>query len=182
MVVYLDSSSGLLTSDAGRRSPLQTINAKRGTDLELYVVADEDIPPSSTGVFAALAPAGGSPLALASWQPPQRIDQGWLFDVSLRGSDLAALFASGAGSVPLDAEITAVINGKTRKSQTISLVVSREVYNPSAVVPDIVNVRRTNAEGYQEFSFDQGGTWWRYAPVFESGFPVWQWTYLGADL
>lgn len=180
MVVYLDSTSGLITSDATRRSALQTITAKRGTDLDLYVVTESEIPTTSTGVFAALAPAG-APMALASWQPPTQIDRGWFFDISLRGADLAALLASGAGSVELDAEITAVINGKTRKSQTIKLTVYREIYNPAPVPSDIVNVRRTNAQGYQQFSFDEGATWWLYSPVFESGVPVWQWTPLGAD-
>jgi hypothetical protein len=181
MVVYLDPTSGLITSDATQRTPLQTISAKRGTDLDLHVVTRTEIPATSTGVFAALAAAGGSPMALASWQPPSQFDRGWLFEISLRGSDLSALLDSGAGSVSLNAEITAVINGKTRKSQTIELIVYGEVYNPEPIASDIVNVRRTNLQGYQEFSFDEGATWWLYSPTFESGVPIWQWTHLGAD-
>lgn len=181
MVVYLDSTSGVVTSDATRRTPLEKISAKRGTDFDLFVVTENEIPAASTGVFAALASAGGAPMALASWQPPAQIDRGWHFDISLRGPDLAALFTSGAGSIALTAEITAVIHGRTRKSQTIEMTVYREIYNPAPVIPDVVNVRRTNAQGYQEFSFDEGATWWLYSPVFESGVPVWQWTHLGAD-
>ena len=176
MVAYLDTTSGILTSDASRRLPVTEFTAKRGTDFDLYVVPDRELPPGTPGFFAALSPAGGAPMALATWLAPTRIDEGWLFPISLRGGDLAALFASGAGSVLLNAEMTAVIDGKTRKSQTISMTVTRDIYNESAAPPDVINMRRTNADGYQEYSFDEGATWWLYAPVLVGGVPEWQWT------
>ena len=181
MTVYLNTISGLLTTDAAGRTAIDEIVAKRGTDFDLSVITNTDIPLDSTGVFAALAQAGGTPLALASWQAPTQINQGWAFNVSLRGADLGALFNSGAGSIVLNAEITALISGKTRKSQTILMTVYRDIYSPSATPPDAVNIRRTNMEGYQEYSFDLGATWWKYAPVVADGIPEWQWTYLGAD-
>ncbi|MBU3665296.1 MAG: hypothetical protein FGM15_05385 [Chthoniobacterales bacterium] len=181
MVVYLDTTSGLLTGDVFRRTPVTELTAKRGTDLDLYVVPERDIPPTSAGLFAALPPAGGAPMALASWLAPARMDEGWLFPISLRGSDLAALFASGTGSVLLNAEVTAVIDGKTRKSQTILMTVYRDIYSPTTTPPDVVNIRRTNIDGYQEYSFNKGATWWKYAPIVIDGVPEWQWTYLGEN-
>lgn len=178
MVVYLDTTSGILTSDASRRLPVVELTAKRGTDFDLYVVPEREIAPASAGFFAALPPAGGAPMALASWLAPAQMGEGWLFPISLRGSDLAALFTSGAGSVLLNAEITAVIDGKTRKSQTIPMTVTRDIYNEAATPPDVVNLRRTNADGYQEYSFDEGSTWWLYAPVIVGGVPEWQWARL----
>ncbi len=177
MVVYLDTTSGILNSDVLRRSPVTELTAKRGTDFDLYVVPEREIAPTSA-VFAALPPAGGAPMALASWLAPTRMDEGWLFPISLRGGDLAALFASGAGSVLLNAEMTAVIEGKTRKSQTILMTVTRDIYNEDAAPPDVINMRRTNSDGYQEYSFDEGATWWLYAPVIVGGVPEWQWTQL----
>ncbi len=181
MTVYLNTISGQLTTDASGRTPLDEIVAKRGTDFDLWVITNTDIPLDSTGVFAALAQAGGAPLALASWQPPTQINQGWSFNVSLRGADLSALFNSGVGSISLNAEVTALIQGKTRKSQTIHMTVYRDIYSPTATPPDVVNIRRTNIDGYQEYSFDEGSTWWKYAPVVIDGVPEWQWTYLGVN-
>lgn len=179
--MYLSTTTGVLTSDAAGRVPVSALVAKRGTDLEMTVMPDREIPAESGGVLAALAPSGGAPLALDAWEAPAAVGDGWKFSVSLRGGELAALFASGAGQVTLNAEATFEIGGKLRKSQTMTLTVVKEVYNQSPLPVDIVNVRRTNATGYQEYSFDDGVTWWRYAPVNVGGVPEWQWTYLGED-
>ncbi len=179
MVVYLNSDSGLVTTDALGRIPVDSLAAKRGTDFDLYVIPDKTLEITTPGFFAAAA-AGGSPLSLASWAPPENLEKGWLFAVSLRGAELAALFTSGVTTLTLNAEITAIIGGKRRKSQTMRLAVAKEVHNETndTTPPDLANTRRINGDGYMEYSFDQGQTWWLYSPVVVDGTPEWQWRLL----
>lgn len=180
MVVYLSTESGVVTADRLGQTALNSIEVKRGTDLDLYVLPDTQLQITTPGFFAAAAVTGGSPLALASWAPPENMEKGWLFAVSLRGAALAAMFAAGVTSVALNAEITVIVGGKRRKSQTIRLDVTKEVHDETSdpTPPDVANTRRTNSEGYQEYSFDQGQTWWLYSPVVVDGTPEWQWRLL----
>lgn len=180
MIVYLSTESGLISADKSGQSPVTAIEAKRSTDLDIYVIPDLELALTTPGFFAAAPSAGGPPVALASWAPPANLDQGWFFSVSLRGAALASMFSSGTASVSLNAEITAIIQGKRRKSQTMQLLVTKEVHNEGTdpVPPDLVNTRRTNSDGYQEYSFDNGASWWLYAPVIVDGAPEWQWRLL----
>lgn len=180
MLLYLKTESGLITADQSGQSPVTAIEAKRSTDLDIYVVPDADLPTTTPGFFAAAPAAGGAPVALASWAPPANLERGWSFSVSLRGAALATMFSAGATNVSLNAEITAIIEGKRRKSQTIQLQVAKEIHNESndPVPPDLVNTRRTNSNGYQEYSFDGGSSWWLYAPIIVDGVPEWQWSRL----
>lgn len=180
MIVYLRTESGLITADQLGQSPITAIEAKRSTDLDIYVSPDVELPLTTPGFFAAAPLAGGAPVALASWSAPASLTSGWSFSVSLRGASLAAMFSAGTTSVQLNAEITAIITGKRRKSQTMQLVVTKEVHNEDEdpAPTDLVNTRRTNSDGYQEYSFDQGASWWLYAPVIVDGSPEWQWRLL----
>jgi hypothetical protein len=58
---------------------------------------------------------------------------------------------------------------------TVIRVISQGPQGPAGGIPDIEDSRRT-VDGYQEYSFDSGATWWRYAPVIVAGIPEWQWT------
>jgi len=176
MRVYLNTSTGRL--DQFRQGPaVERLDAKLGSNFDLEVVPDVEIPADSAGFFSAKSAYGGGLLAHGLWTPPAVAGGAWIFSVSMRGADLAALFTGQLASVPLFAEVTAVIDGKTRKSQTLTLTVSRFVYAGNEVEPgDLENVRRTGTGGYQEYSFDGGVTWRRYAPVLVDGVPEWQWS------
>ena len=180
MIIYLRNESGLITADPLGQSPITAIEAKRSTDLDIYVTPDANLPLETPGLFAAAPTTGGAPVAFASWTPPASLGSGWFFSVSLRGAALASMFSAGTTSVSLNAEITAIIEGKRRKSQTMQLLVTKEVHNEDEdpAPPDLVNTRRTNSDGYQEYSFDNGASWWLYAPVIVDGTPEWQWRLL----
>jgi len=173
--LHLDTQTGILSATPGG-PPIDRLTAKLGTNFDLAVVPDLEIPADSAGFFSAKAAYGGDLLAHGLWSPPVTTGGGWRFSVSMRGSDLAGLFLAQLPSVPLLAELTVVIGAVTRKSQTITLTVGRFVYAGDEVEPeDLENERRT-VDGYQEYSFDGGTTWWRYAPVMVDGTPEWQWT------
>jgi hypothetical protein len=173
--LFLNTVTGEL-SETADGSPLDRLEAKLGSNFDLEVIPDVEIPADSAGFFSAKSAYGGGLMAHGLWTPPTVVGGGWLFSVSMRGSALAALFTAQLPSVPLLAELTAVIGGKTRKSQTMTLTVGRFVYAGDEVEPeDLENERRT-VDGYQEYSFDEGVTWWRYAPVMVDGVPEWQWT------
>ncbi len=55
MAVYLNTSSGLLTTDAFGRVPVASLSAKRGDLMYLEVVPDAPLPEGTTGIFAARA-------------------------------------------------------------------------------------------------------------------------------
>jgi VCBS repeat-containing protein len=171
--VFLNTKTGALSSPCGE--PVTRLYAKRGTSWDLEVVPDVEIDEESAGWFSAKATAGGDLLAHGMWTLQE--DGTWLFSLSLRGTDLAALFTGSTAQLELLAEGTFVVSGKTRKSQTIRLVVERDIYGGEEIEPgDLENTRRTGEGGYQEYSFDDGVTWYRYAPVMVAGTPEWQWT------
>jgi hypothetical protein len=176
MRLFLDTVTGELSETAGG-SGVDRLDAKLGSNFDLEVVPDVEIPVTSAGFFSAKSSYGAGLMAHGLWTPPVVSGGGWRFSVSMRGSALAALFTSQLPSVPLLAELTAVIDGKTRKSQTITLTVGRFVYAGDEVEPgDLENTRRTGVTGYQEYSFDDGVTWRRYSPVLVDGVPEWQWS------
>jgi hypothetical protein len=173
--VYLNTISGELSETPGG-PPILRMTGKRGTNFDLEVIPDADIPLASAGFFSAKSAYTGALVAHGTWTAPAALGGSFTFSVSLRGTDLSTLFTAGLGSVPLMAELTAVINSKTRKSQTITLTVARNVYIGDETEPeDLENTRRT-VDGYQEYSFDGGTTWRRYAPVLVDGVPEWRWS------
>ena len=44
MIVYLRNESGLITADPLGQSPITAIEAKRSTDLDIYVTPDANLP------------------------------------------------------------------------------------------------------------------------------------------
>ena len=173
--LYLNTTTGQLLSDP-LSGEVTRLEAKLGTNFDIEVLPDVEIPENSAGFFSAKALYGGDLLAHGLWTPPAETGDFWKFSVSMRGSDLADLFTNQLASVPLFAEATFVIDGKTRKSQTITLTVGRFVYAGDEIEPDdLENTRRTR-DGYQEYSFDGGSTWRRYSPVLVDGVPEWQWS------
>lgn len=176
MIAYLNTTTGVLSATQGGAA-ISRAEAKRGTSWDLEVIPDVEIAPTSAGFFSAKSVYGGGLMAHGLWTPPVVSGRGWLFSLSMRSSALAALFTGSLKEVPLLAEGTFVIAGKTRKTQTLDLIVERDIYAGDEVEPgDLENVRRTGTGGYQEYSFDGGATWRRYAPVLVDGVPEWQWS------
>jgi len=127
MVLHLNTLSGMLATDIAGQVPLTSITVKRGTDFDLYIVPSEDIPITSTGVFVAVFPGQTQPVISAAWLPPSDQSTGWLIEIPLRGAQFANLFLAAPEAL-LDAELTVVLSGKVRKSQTIQFRIQSEVY------------------------------------------------------
>lgn len=129
MDLCLDTSSGLLTVDASKTTEVAEISGKRGADLDIYIVPDREIPVTSSGVFVAAFALQAEPVVSANWNPPADRSKGWLIEVALRGAQFDELFVGGGPEAVLLAELTVVIEGKVRKSQTIRFKVLEEVHN-----------------------------------------------------
>lgn len=173
--VYLNTSTGRL--DLFRSGPaVERFDAKLGSDFALEVIPDVDLPADATGYFSAKASYGGALLAHATWSAPAVAGDGWLFSVSMRSAGLAALFTAQLPSVPLVAEITVQFDGKERKSQTVALTVARQVFSGTEdTPPEVQGTTRIGSTGHLEYTFDNGDTWWRWAPALVDGRPEFQW-------
>lgn len=132
MDLFLDTVSGLLTTDASKNTAALELSGKRGADLDLYIVPDREIPVASTGLFVAAFAAQAEPVISATWTPPADRSKGWLIEVALRGSKFNDIFVGGQSQAVLQAELTVVIEGKVRKSQTIAFKVLAEVHDHSS--------------------------------------------------
>lgn len=132
MDLFLDTTSGSLSTESGGSTDLAAISAKRGSDLDIYVIPDHDIAITSTGLFVAAFPGQTQPVFSVSWLPPADRSKGWLVSVPLRGAGFDDIFLGGGTSTTLEAELTVVIGAKVRKSQTINFTVVAEVHDHTA--------------------------------------------------
>lgn len=174
MIAYLDTNTGDLRATQGG-SLLTTITAKRGEDFDLEIVPDRDLDAATVGYFSAKSVYGGVLMVHGTWTAPTVSGRGWLFSLSLNGGSLAAAFAGSLEKVPLLAETTVFIGGKVRKSQTIEMVIQREVYTGTEDAPaQAAQLVRIGATGHHEYYL--GGQWWRWAPALnEDNKPEFQW-------
>lgn len=132
MDLYLDTTSGRLSAESAGTTAVAAMSAKRGSDLDIYIIPDHDIAITSTGVFVAAFPGQTQTVLSVSWLPPADRSKGWLLSVPLRGPAFDDIFIGGGASTTLDAELTVVIGGKVRKSQTINFTVVAEVHDHTA--------------------------------------------------
>ena len=132
MDLYLDTTSGILSAESTASTTLASISAKRGSDLDIYVIPDQDIAVTSTGVFIAAFSGQTQPVFSVPWIPPADRSKGWLVSIPLRGAAFEDIFLGGGTTATLEAELTVVIGGKVRKSQTINFVVVAEVHDHTA--------------------------------------------------
>lgn len=132
MDLYLDTTSGRLATDAAGLITGAAISAKRGSDLDLFIIPDQEISVASTGIFIAVFPGQTQPVFSVSWLPPADRSKGWLVAIPLRGAEFDNIFIGGGTAATLEAELTVVINGKVRKSQTINFTVLAEVHDHTA--------------------------------------------------
>lgn len=136
MKAYLNTRTGLLTAVAGGTQAVRRIEGKRGDVLLLEVVPDAVIA-GAVGIFAAKATyAGGVVVLDSTWTAPVVEGAGYLFEVSLNTVELDALFTDETDEAALLAEVTWTLDGVVRSTQTLSLVVARDVWrgdepNPS---------------------------------------------------
>lgn len=166
MIAYLNTTTGVLSATQGGAA-LSRAEAKRGATWDLEVIPDEEIPAGSVGHFSAKSVYGGALLAHGAWSAPTVSGRGWLFSLSMSGSGLAALFSGTTDEVPLLAEGTFTIGGKTRKSQTIDLVVERDIFTGTEDQPaELAAVIRIGATGHMEYYV--GGQWWRRTLVLNA--------------
>jgi hypothetical protein len=173
--LHLQTHTGHLLDHRG--DLISALRAKRGTSWDLEILPDRALDDTTPAWISAKLTYTGILLAHGMWAPSDEIPGAWRFSTSLRGADLAALFTPRTPAVTLLSEATFIIDGKTRKSQTLTLSVERDIFAGDEIEPgDLENTRRTGEGGYQEYSFDGGTTWWRYAPVIVEGIPEWQWT------
>jgi hypothetical protein len=142
MKLYLNTSTGLLTTAANGTTGIRRLDAKRGDLLELEVVPSAEIT-GATGILAAKEKGAYSGAAVAldsAWTAPETEGAGYLFSLSLNTEEIAALFTGEKAEVVLMAEITWTFGSVTRSSQTFDLVVARDVWQgdegaPSPVTP-----------------------------------------------
>ena len=147
MKTYLNTDTGLLTLAPGATTGIAKISAKRG-DLFLLEVVPSGTITGATGVFAAKSTYSGDPVALASsWDAPETESTGYLFTIDLNTTDLNALFTSEIADVTLLAEITWSLAGAIRSTQTLSLVVARDVWRGDEADPTAASdFKATQAE------------------------------------
>lgn len=174
MIAYLNTTTGVLSATQGGAA-ISRAEAKRGATWDLEVIPDEEIPAGSVGYFSAKSVYGGALLAHGAWVAPTVSGRGWLFSLSMSGSGLAALFTGSLREVPLLAEGTFTIGGKARKSQTIDLIVERDIFTGTEDQPaELASVIRIGATGHTEYFV--GGQWWRRSLVLnDANFPEFKW-------
>lgn len=132
MDLYLDTTSGTLSAESAGSTALAAISAKRGSDLDIYVIPDADIASISTGLFVAAFPGQTQPVFSVSWLAPTDRSKGWLVSIPLRGPAFDDIFLGGRTSTTLEAELTVVIGSKVRKSQSINFNVIAEIHDHTA--------------------------------------------------
>ncbi|MEI6034524.1 MAG: hypothetical protein WCS65_09620 [Verrucomicrobiae bacterium] len=194
MKIYLNTETCLLTLAAGSATPLTKFTAKRGDALDIEVMAD--LASGATGILAAKSTWSGDPVVLCpSWTAPETSGAGYLFSLSLNTTEINALLTGEVASVTLRAEITWTVGGKTRSTQTFSLIVERDVWRGDEATPtpantlipvvqflDDVPANKTDffmfdggvaptcglyqaADGHYNYTFKGGWTMWRRAPI-----------------
>jgi hypothetical protein len=175
MIAYLNTITGELSETPGGSPMTKLTGAKCGEDWDLEVIPDREIAATATGFFSAKSAYGGLLLVHGQWSAPTEAGRGWMFSLSLRGTDLAVASAATTGKLPLFAEGTFTIDGKTRKSQTITLEVERAVFTGTEDTPvETAASVRIGVTGHHEYQL--GGQWWRWAPVInEENKPEFVW-------
>ena len=138
MKTYLNTDTGLLTLAPGSTTGITKLSAKRGDTFLLEVVPSGTIA-GAAGVLAAKSTYSGDPVALApSWTSPTTEGAGYVFSLDLNTTELNALFTGETAEVTLLAEITWTLDGAIRSTQTLSMVVARDVWRGDEPTPSAV--------------------------------------------
>ena len=138
MKTYLNTDTGLLTLAPGSTTGITKLAAKRGDLFSLEVVPSGTIS-GAAGVLAAKSTYSGDPVALApSWTSPTTEGAGYVFSLNLNTTELNALFTGETAEVTLLAEITWTLDGAIRSTQTLSMVVARDVWRGDEPTPSAV--------------------------------------------
>jgi hypothetical protein len=138
MKTYLNIETGRLTAQGGATQPLRRLDAKRGDTLEIEVVPSATLAASATGKFVAKPKGAFSsihPILYGEWSAPAASGSGWRFSIETDTEELAALLPNETAEVTLMAEITWSVEGKTRSTQTMDLVVAQKVWRGNEVSP-----------------------------------------------
>lgn len=130
MKLYLDTNTWLLATAAAGSNTTVILQAKQGSDLKLEIVPDRPLAENTSGslvVKAKDAYASASVSWDLQWDAPVSSESGYLFELPLNTQPLAELLGGSNKSTLLMGEVTITEEGRVSKSQTITIVVNRQV-------------------------------------------------------